>query len=315
MRRFFHMGKELCDVPIQDDRQKYRAVIVVFASLSFFFAMLRIVSKVITEITWGADDTWAVVTLVCWSSMSDICTDNGKFILIPLTVFSLLGMAYSCLVWITHAFNALSAVAVLILYLTIGRSATYTLGSTAESLFNMNKYTNSFRIMLVHCIVNLAIDIWMLVLPMTQLYNIGLKLNKKVGVMTMFGLGIFLTAVSLIRTILQSQVLADPELAQTGQRRVVLWACIETYMGAIVACVLSTRQLATKVLYKMRKRKEGLPANNPIFIDRSLAPIADEEDILPLSDVGGLTTFTVSSGSMAVAETEYEMKIITKSDR
>ncbi|RKK12349.1 hypothetical protein BFJ71_g3725 [Fusarium oxysporum] len=306
--------------------------------------------------------------LYAGSRFGDNPTDDGQFILIPFTVFTLLaihhgiGLAtplftkddlsqalkevftlhllYVCglaaaktsilffylrvfqdttfrtLVWITHAFNALSTVTLVTLGLTLGRSVTYLLGSTADSVSNMNKYSNTLKIVLAHCVVNLALDIWMLILPLTQLYNIGLKLNKKINVMAMFGLGLFLTVVSLVRTILQSQLLSDPEEAQTGQQQVVLWACIETYMGAIVACVPSTRQLVRKAIYKMRKQKEGQSTNKPIFINRSLAPIPDEEDMPTLSDVGGLTTVTVSSsGRTAVSGTEHEMEIISKTDR
>ncbi|KAF5553618.1 hypothetical protein FNAPI_6695 [Fusarium napiforme] len=352
LQGFIRMGKEVCEMPMQDNRQEYRAVIVVFATLSFSFVVLRLASKIITKNTWGADDTWAVVTF---------------FILIPFTVFALLaihhgvGLAaslftkkdlsvalkevfvlhllYVCgltaaktsilffylrifsdssfrmLVWATHAFNGLSTIIIITLNLTLGRSVTYLLGHSSDDMVSMNKYSNSIKIVLAHCVVNLALDIWMLILPMTQLYNIGLKLNKKISVMAMFGLGLFLTVVSLVRTIYQSRLLAKPEEAQTGQLQVVLWACIETYMGAIVACVPSTRQLVRKVIYKMRKQKEGQSANKPIFIDRSLAPIPDEEDMPTLSDVGGLTTVTVSSGRTAVAGTEHEMEIVSKADR
>lgn len=82
-------------------------------------------------------------------------------------------------------------------------------------------------------------------------------------------------------------------------------------MGAIVACAPSTRQLIRKVIYLMRKQKEGQSTNKPIFIDRSLAPIPDEEDMPTLSDVGGLTTVTVSSGRTAVAGMEHEMKTVS----
>ncbi|KAF5532601.1 hypothetical protein FPHYL_13755 [Fusarium phyllophilum] len=285
LQGFVHLEKQLCRMSMQDNRQEYRAVIVVFATLSFFFVMLRVTAKIITKNTWGADDTWAVITF---------------FILIPFTVFTLLaiqhgiglatplytqndlshalkeifilhhlyvcglaaaktsilffylrvfqGTTFRVLVWMTHVFNALSTIALLILGLTLGRAVTYLLGDTEDTVSNIDKFSNSLKIVMAHCVVNLALDIWMLILPMTQLYNIGLKLNKKINVMAMFGLGIFLTVVSLVRTIFQSQLLADPEEAQTGQQQVVLWACIETYMGAIVACVPSTRQLVMRVV-------------------------------------------------------------------
>ncbi|KAF5552831.1 hypothetical protein FMEXI_2610 [Fusarium mexicanum] len=222
---FIQMGKELCEMPMQDNRQEYQTVIVIFATLSFFFVMLRVAAKIVAKNTWGADDTWAVVTF---------------FILIPFTVFTLLaihhgvGLAtplftkddlsqalkevfilhqlYVCglaaaktsilffylrvfqdttfriVVWMTHAFNALSTVSLLVLNLTLGRSATNMLGNTADAVSSMNKYSNTLKIVLAHCVVNLALDIWMLILPMTQLYNIGLKRNKKINVMAMFGL-------------------------------------------------------------------------------------------------------------------------------
>jgi hypothetical protein len=97
---------------------------------------------------------------------------------------------FRILVWITHAFNALSTAIILTLNFTLGRSVTYLLDNGADSVSNMNKYSNAIKIVLAHCVVNLALDIWMLVLPMTQLYNIGLKLNKKISVMAMFGLGL-----------------------------------------------------------------------------------------------------------------------------
>lgn len=38
--------------------------------------------------------------------------------------------------------------------------------------------------------INLLLDIWMLILPMTQLWGMGLKLKKKLGVISMFSVGI-----------------------------------------------------------------------------------------------------------------------------
>ncbi|KAF5710954.1 hypothetical protein FMUND_9305 [Fusarium mundagurra] len=349
---FIHLGKELCEMPMEDNRQEYRAVVVVFATLSFIFVMLRVASKIISKNTWGPDDTWAVVTffiLVPFTMFILLAIQHGIGLATPLytqndlrqalkeififyhlyycglaaaktsilffylRVFQ--GTTFRIIVWVTLAFNALSTVALLILGLTLGRAVTYLLGDTEDTVSNIDKFSHTLKVVLAHCVVNLALDIWMLILPMSQLYNIGLKLNKKINVMAMFGLGIFLTVVSLVRTILQSQLLADPEEAQTGQQQVVLWACIETYMGAIVACVPSTRQLVMKVIHKMGKQKEGQSANKPIFIDRSLVPIPDEEDMPTLSDVGGLTTVTVSSGRTAVEGTEHEMEIISKADR
>lgn len=63
------MGKKLCQMPLQDNRQEYRATIIVFATLSFFFFLLRVTSKIVTKNTWGTDDTWAAITFVYWLSL------------------------------------------------------------------------------------------------------------------------------------------------------------------------------------------------------------------------------------------------------
>ncbi|KAF9775791.1 hypothetical protein IL306_006076 [Fusarium sp. DS 682] len=216
-----------------------------FTALVMFFVTLRVASKMIARIPWGADDTWAIITF---------------FILVPLTVFTLLGkllvanlldcftahvltaishgiglamplftkddiqkackeifivhMLYLCglaaaktsilffylrifpdntfriVVWATIAFNLVSTIIVVVLLLTIGRSATLLLNLKSMEELDLLKYMNVIKIVLATCTVNLVLDVWMLILPMTQLYNIGLKLNKKISVMAMFGLGL-----------------------------------------------------------------------------------------------------------------------------
>jgi hypothetical protein len=41
-----------------------------------------------------------------------------------------------------------------------------------------------------HAAMHIALDIWMFVLPLTQLYHLGLKPKKKAGVMLIFGVGV-----------------------------------------------------------------------------------------------------------------------------
>ncbi|KAF4335368.1 integral membrane protein [Fusarium beomiforme] len=43
---------------------------------------------------------------------------------------------------------------------------------------------------LPHAGLNLLLDVWMLILPLTQLWHLGLKLSKKLGVISMFSVGI-----------------------------------------------------------------------------------------------------------------------------
>jgi hypothetical protein len=48
---------------------------------------------------------------------------------------------------------------------------------------------NIHALALSHAGINVALDIWMFILPLTQLYHIGLRTRKKIGVMLIFSLG------------------------------------------------------------------------------------------------------------------------------
>lgn len=50
--------------------------------------------------------------------------------------------------------------------------------------------TGIIRLTMPHAVLNLALDVWMLVLPISQLWGVGLKFKKKLGVIAMFSVGI-----------------------------------------------------------------------------------------------------------------------------
>lgn len=93
-------------------------------------------------------------------------------------------------VWVTIAFNIISTIVISILNFTVGGGVGNLLNVKNLNNIDPEDYIPSIRVVLISCSVNLVIDVWMLVLPMTQLYNIGLKLNKKISVISMFGLGV-----------------------------------------------------------------------------------------------------------------------------
>ena len=97
---------------------------------------------------------------------------------------------FRIVVWLTIAFNILSTIVISILNFTVGRAVGNLLNVKNFANMDPKAYTPSIRIVLISCSVNLVVDVWMLILPMTQLYNIGLKTNKKISVISMFGLGV-----------------------------------------------------------------------------------------------------------------------------
>ncbi|KZL78094.1 CFEM domain-containing protein [Colletotrichum tofieldiae] len=106
---------------------------------------------------------------------------------------------FRIILWCTQLFNCLLLIA--FVAGTVGACQPLNFfwsGWTGEmkgKCFNLNAFV------LCHGVFNVVLDLWMLILPATQLYSLRMKLGKKIGVMLMFGVGILisLTIVSAYR--------------------------------------------------------------------------------------------------------------------
>ncbi|KAK6071108.1 CFEM domain-containing protein [Seiridium cupressi] len=91
-------------------------------------------------------------------------------------------------------------------------------------------------------ICNIVIDLIIIALPLKNLYSLQIKLNKKIMIMFMFSLGIFVTIVSIIR--LRSLILfASTENPTWDYNEAAWWSTIELHVGIICACLPSLRSL------------------------------------------------------------------------
>lgn len=55
---------------------------------------------------------------------------------------------------------------------------------------HVGRCINIYAMAWSHAIVNIALDLWMLALPASQVWGLKMPLRRKIGVMIMFGLGI-----------------------------------------------------------------------------------------------------------------------------
>lgn len=104
--------------------------------------------------------------------------------------------------WATQAFNAAVIVAFLVVTCTQCRPLrtfwTSWDGVRVGQCINLNAGAYA------HAWINIALDVWMLALPATQVWRLNMSLRKKLEVMLMFSFGMFLTAISIVRlTVLQ----------------------------------------------------------------------------------------------------------------
>ncbi|RKL26815.1 hypothetical protein BFJ70_g11689 [Fusarium oxysporum] len=188
---FIKESSAACGIPPTNNTNKYRlnsTVVFVFALV--FFA-LRIVTKFRLGLTWGIDDTLTTLSVL--------------FIVIEvlyLTALVLVKAAILCfflrifpdhkfriVVKCTMVFNALIWVGffIFVFFQTQPFSLFWNGWQQKKGNLILTGFTN-FTLPLAG--MNLLLDIWMLILPMTQLWGMGLKLRKKLGVISMFSVGI-----------------------------------------------------------------------------------------------------------------------------
>ncbi|KAK7448629.1 integral membrane protein [Colletotrichum acutatum] len=130
---------------------------------------------------------------------------------------------------------------------------------------------------LTHVAFNIALDVWMLILPATQLYKLNMELKKKIGVMAMFSVGIFLTSVSIVR--IKSLLVFATSFNITAECLWgIIWSYVELCVGIFVACMPAARQLAWRFFPKLvtytRESLTGSSKSKREVQNEELTPIA-----------------------------------------
>lgn len=97
----------------------------------------------------------------------------------------------------------------------------------------------------VHAAWNILLDFWMIFLPLKQVWKLQMHWKKKTGVVIMFGVGTFITVVSILR--LQSLVdYANSDNPTYDQWAVANWSTIEINVGIMCACMPALRGLLVR---------------------------------------------------------------------
>ncbi|KAM0413121.1 hypothetical protein ACHAPD_008202 [Fusarium lateritium] len=108
---------------------------------------------------------------------------------------------------------------------------------------------------------------------MSQLWKIGIKPKKKLGIMSMFGVGAFLTIVSTVRIPYVTKF-AKTFNVTADTVDTIIWSMVEASVGMMVACMPGTRQFARDMARRWKRNRPSDESNKGnIFIDRSLATI------------------------------------------
>ncbi|KXH28860.1 CFEM domain-containing protein [Colletotrichum simmondsii] len=223
-----------CGFPLTDNTAIPRFLTGTLFILPFIFMCIRLLNKFVNPSPWGADDVCIFIGFVCatalvpivyrllaiglgrdiWTLQPYKITEFLK-ILFSTQIFYITGLStikasilffylrifpslrFRRVLWATQGFNVLLLFLYLILTFTQCRPLNkYWLGWDGEQAGVCMDFN---KLVLTHVGFNILLDIWMLVLPLTQLYKLNLGFKKKIGVIMMFSVGLFLTAVSALR--------------------------------------------------------------------------------------------------------------------
>ncbi|KAK9636714.1 hypothetical protein HCH54_010000 [Aspergillus fumigatus] len=94
--------------------------------------------------------------------------------------------------------------------------------------------------------INMVLDLIVMALPLRELYRLNLSLRKKLFVMSMFSLGIFVTLVSIVRLNSLIHFAATNNLTW-DYVEIGYWSTIEVHVGIICACLPAIRALLRRL--------------------------------------------------------------------
>ncbi|KAH7242043.1 hypothetical protein BKA59DRAFT_479994 [Fusarium tricinctum] len=269
-----------CDVPVRDKTEIFINVTIVLGVISGVATALRLWSKYFFKSEFGLDDLFIVLTLIfglpstgmnihgtaghgegrdIWTLEFNDITDFGfYFWLLEIFYFAQVSLlktsllffylrifpgAAQKLLWGTIIFNTVYGVVFMFVA---------AFQCTPVDYFWLNwdgehKGTcmNSMAIGWANAAISVAMDIWMLAIPMWYLRRLKMHWKKKIGVAAMFIVGTFVTIVSIIR--LQFLVgLGSSHNITYDQTDISIWSTVEINIGIICASMPALRVILVR---------------------------------------------------------------------
>ncbi|KAJ4393561.1 hypothetical protein N0V93_002773 [Gnomoniopsis smithogilvyi] len=264
-----------CGLPEANEVYTFTVITGVIISLQTVFFVLRMLCRAVRIAPWGWDDTTIVVAFIFTTSFAaasgieshygmgrNVWTvppdDIDQFLkvffafeaiyafvlgVIKISICFLYlrifpGHRFRVVVWATQVFNIALVFAFIVADVLQCRPLSYFWqgwdGEHEGYCLNLTAFVYS------HAALNIALDVWMLALPASQIWQLNMNMKKKVGVIAMFGFGVLLTLVSIIR-LLSLKGFATTQNPTMAFYRVGVWTAVEITAGLMVACMPAAR--------------------------------------------------------------------------
>ncbi|KAF8851193.1 hypothetical protein BDZ45DRAFT_156348 [Acephala macrosclerotiorum] len=108
--------------------------------------------------------------------------------------------------------------------------------------------------------VNIVTDVLFASLPIPMVWNLQVNIRTKISLIAILSLGYFACAASIVKTVIQSKVLSNPD--STRNDSYFIWNSIELYIGILAASLPSLRPLFRSILETTRSlRTRGITSS------------------------------------------------------
>ena len=284
----------LCHAPVRYRGESIRISNIVLSVVTAFCALTRVIYKAVFSIgELGWDDYSVIAALVAgvpsviiidrgivpnglgrdvWTIPFDHITNFVRYLytleilyflqvaLLKLTLLFFFLRIFPKplirrLLWATVAFNCLWGAAFVIVAIFQCQPISYYWTSWDKS-DRPGKCININALAWSNAIISIALDIWMLALPLFEIFHLQLSWRKKLSVAVMFCVGTFVTVVSALRlqSLVHFAVSANPTFDQTD---VINWSNIEINIGIICACLPALRVILVGMFPKVFGSTKG----------------------------------------------------------
>ncbi|KAK1496560.1 CFEM domain-containing protein [Colletotrichum tamarilloi] len=232
------------------------------------FVLARMLSKFLRLSTWGPDDFTLILgyqTNMPQKLTNQLGNRQVFFAFEVIYTLSISALKASILFFYIRVFSMVSRTFSLVLWLTQTFNFLFCLAFTVANLNQCRPFSNAwegwdgrhpgycinvYAMFIAHAAINIALDVWMLGLPVTQVLWLNLRKRQKVEIVVMFSLGVVITIVSAVRlkVLLSLEGFQDPTYDAFYLH---MWSYIELSVGIIVACLPSTRQVWRHLVPKL----------------------------------------------------------------
>ncbi|OLN83402.1 hypothetical protein CCHL11_03138 [Colletotrichum chlorophyti] len=253
--------------------------------------VMRLVTKAAKLSTWGHDDTsivfaFLLLVLEIFYVVS-LAVIKASILFFFLRIFPERGFRRT--LWMVQALNLLIAIAFLIFFCAQCQPFSYFWNQWDGE--HQGKCAGFNKAGLTHVALNIALDIIMLVLPLTQIYKLQMDRRKKIGVMAMFLVGVFCLR---IKSLSELDKVGNMTLDSVA---VVLWAHVELGVGIMVACMPNVWHFVKTTSKKVHRLSTNMASYNGSLASYNnrtvLLSNIDREK--PKSSIGDSTTVRTDS--------------------